>query len=141
MQILDPVSTSTAATIVLAENDSEERRLHAQSLRDAGYTIWEASDGGEAVALVRAHAPALLLLDMWMPILNGLEVVELLAGTPERVGLTVVVLSHQNDADTCLEGFALGVADYWTTDMSTDELRDRVEQMLRSTPRAASPTG
>ena len=46
------------------------------------------------------------------------------------MGLKVVVLSNQDDADTRLEGFALGVVDYWTKDMSVADLRDRVEQMM-----------
>ena len=57
------------------------------------------------------------------------------------MGLKVVVLSHQNDADTRLEGFALGVVDYWTKDMSVVDLRDRVEQIMRPTPTASSRPG
>ena len=65
-----------------------------------------------------------------MPILNGLEVLEQLRGTSEAVGLKVVVLSHQGDADTRLEGFALGVSDYWTKDLSLAELSSRVDALL-----------
>jgi DNA-binding response OmpR family regulator len=65
-----------------------------------------------------------------MPILNGLEVLEQLRGTCEAVGLKVVVLSHQGDADTRLEGFALGVSDYWTKDLSLAELTSRIDSLL-----------
>ena len=72
--------------------------------------------------LVRAHTPDLLLLDIWMPVLNGLEVLEQIGRSPEAVGVRVVVLSHANDADTRLEGFALGVDDYWTKDMTLEDI-------------------
>ncbi len=72
--------------------------------------------------LVRAHSPELLLLDIWMPVMNGLEVLENLRGNTQAVGVKVVVLSQQDDADTHLEGYALGIEDYWTKDLSLDEL-------------------
>ena len=73
------MSDSVAATIVLAEDDSDLRAIYAQDLREAGHVVWEAEDGGQALALVRARSPELLLLDIWMPILNGLEVLERLS--------------------------------------------------------------
>ena len=66
-----------------------------------------------------------------MPVMNGLEVLEHLGGKAEAVGIKVVVLSHHEDADTRLEGFALGVEDYWTKDLSLDELCQRVNELLR----------
>ena len=124
-----------AVTIVLAEDDPNLRALYAEWLRRAGHRVWEAADGAEALACVRAHRPDLLLLDIWMPILNGLEVLEHLGRAWEAVGLKVVVLSHQADADTRLEGFALGVDDYWTKDLSLAELGTRIDSLLGlSTP-------
>jgi DNA-binding response OmpR family regulator len=117
-------------TIVLAEDEADLRALYAECLRREGHVVLEACDGGEAVTLVRSHAPGLLLLDIWMPILNGLEVLEHLGRTSEAVGLKVIVLSHVSDADTRLEGFALGVVDYWTKDLSLAELCARVQQLL-----------
>jgi DNA-binding response OmpR family regulator len=118
------------ATIVLAEDDPNLRALYSTWLRRAGYRVCEAADGAEAVAQVRTCMPDLLLLDIWMPILNGLEVLEHLSRTYQAVGLKVVVLSHQDDSDTRLEGFALGIADYWTKDLSLAELSRRVESVL-----------
>ena len=126
--------TAVEATIVLAEDDDDLRALYADLARRCGHRVWEAADGAEALAQVRARRPDLLLLDIWMPVLNGLEVLESLGSSCEAVGLKVVVLSHQRDADTRLEGFALGVADYWTKDLSLAELSDRI----RSRPGWAS---
>ena len=125
------------ATIVLAEDDADLRALYAEWLGRSGHRVWEAADGAEAVAQVQSCRPDLLLLDIWMPVLNGLEVLEYLTRAREAVGLKVVVLSHQADADTRLEGFAMGVADYWTKDLSLAELSDRIALVLAPTPPAA----
>jgi CheY-like chemotaxis protein len=121
------------ANIVLAEDDADLRAIYAECLRREGHQIWEACDGGEALELVRAHAPDLLLVDFWMPILNGFEVLEHLANTPEAIALKVVVLTCQGDADTRLEAFALGIRDYWTKDLTLDSLCQRVRTVLEST--------
>jgi DNA-binding response OmpR family regulator len=121
-------------TIVLAEDDADQRMLLAECLRREGYVVWEACDGGEALGLVRAHAPALLLLDIWMPVLNGLEVLEHLGRSSEAMGMKVVVLSQVDDSDTWLEGFALGVDDCWTKDFSLVELCARIQRLLGLAP-------
>jgi DNA-binding response OmpR family regulator len=130
MQTSDEMNAKRAATIVLADDDSDPRDRYARCLRQAGHVVWEAADGAQALALVRAHAPDLVLLDMWMPIFNGLEVVERLASDPRAVGLKVVMLSDQTDADTRLEGLALGVLDYWTKGLSLISLRERVDNLV-----------
>ena len=122
------------ATIVLAEDKADLRAVLAECLRREGHVVWEACDGGEAVSLVRAHSPSLLLLDIWMPVLNGLEVLEHLGRTSEAVGMKVVVLSQLGDADTRLEGFALGVDDYWTKDFSLVEFCARIQCLLGLAP-------
>jgi DNA-binding response OmpR family regulator len=121
------------ATIILAEDDPNLRALYAEWLRRAGHRVYEAGDGAEAVAQVCARRPDLLLLDIWMPILNGLEVLEQLSRVDQAVGMRVVVLSHQDDSDTRLEGYALGITDYWTKDLSLGELSRRVEAVLGQT--------
>lgn len=122
--------------IVLAEDDADLRALYAECLRRDGHRVWEAGDGAEALDLVRAHAPRLLIVDFWMPILNGLEVLERLVDAPEAVGLRSVVLTHQIDSDTRLEGYSLGIHDYWTKELSLVELCRRVREILED----ASPS-
>jgi DNA-binding response OmpR family regulator len=128
------------AIIVLAEDDADLRSLYAEALRRLGLRVVEACDGAEALSQVRAHRPQLLLLDMWMPVLNGLEVLEQLARTPEAVGLKVVILTQLKDADNFLEGFALGATDYWTKDLSLTELGSRIESLLGPPPPSPPPS-
>ena len=131
MQAFGESDAKVLTTIVLAEDDADLRALYAECLRREGHVVLEACDGGEALSLVKSHAPGLLLLDIWMPVLNGLEVLEHLGRSAEAVGLKVIVLSHLSDADTRLEGFALGVVDYWTKDLSLAELCGESSGWLR----------
>ncbi|WP_165071659.1 response regulator transcription factor [Paludisphaera rhizosphaerae] len=118
------------AIIVLAEDEPDLRALYAECLRRLGYVVWEAADGVEATDQVRTHRPDVLLLDHWMPVLNGLEVLEQLRDAREAIGLKVVMLTHQRDAETRLEGFALGASAYWTKDLSLAELGARIQALL-----------
>nr|WP_303652520.1 response regulator [Paludisphaera mucosa] len=114
----------------MAEDEPDLRAIYAECLRRCGYVVWEAADGAEAATLVRSHRPDLLLLDHWMPVLNGLEVLEQLRDAREAIGLKVVMLTHQRDAETRLEGFALGVAAYWTKDLSLADLGSKIQTLL-----------
>lgn len=121
---------AVGAIIVLAEDEPDLRAIYAECLRRGGHVVHEAADGAEAATLVRAHHPDLLVLDHWMPVLNGLEVLEQLRDAREAIGLKVVMLTHQRDADTRLEGFALGAAAYWTKDLTLGELEAKVRSLL-----------
>jgi CheY-like chemotaxis protein len=118
------------AIIVLADDEPDLRAVYAALLREAGYVVWEAGDGHEAIALVRAHGPALLILDVWMPGINGFEVLDQLRGDRLTAGLKVVMLSNLSDSDTRLEGFSVGVVDYWIKDLSLADLRAHVERVV-----------
>jgi DNA-binding response OmpR family regulator len=118
------------AIIVLADDEPDLRSIYAACLRNEGYEVWEASDGREALALVDARRPDLLLLDVWMPVLNGLEVVEHLRNDPHSGQMRIVMLSNLGDSDTRLEGYSAGVSDYWVKGLSLAELNRRVRQSL-----------
>jgi DNA-binding response OmpR family regulator len=118
------------ATIVLADDEEDFRTIYGATLREAGYQVWDAADGAEAIRAVREHVPDLLLLDVWMPILNGFEVVEAMRHDPLSGSVKVVMLSCVDDADARLEGFAAGVVDYWIKGLSLAELRQRVDRTL-----------
>jgi DNA-binding response OmpR family regulator len=125
--------------IVLADDEADLRAIYAEVLRRAGYSIFEASDGREAVALVLERKPTLLLLDVWMPGLNGLEVLDRLRHEPAATAMKVVMLSNLGDADTRLEGFSGGVVDYWVKGLSLDDLLDRVRRVVAGTSVVPEP--
>jgi DNA-binding response OmpR family regulator len=119
-----------SATVILADDDPNLRAVYAPLLRAVGHTVLEASDGREAVALVRAKRPELLILDIWMPALNGFEVLEQLRYEPAASHLKVLVLSSLGDADSRLEAFGAGAVSYFVKGVSLNDLLAEVGRVL-----------
>ncbi len=126
------------ASIVLADDDEDLRAIYAPCLRSAGHTVWEAPGGREALELVRRHRPNLLILDVWMPQVNGFEVLESLRHDPASSALKILMLSSLGDADTRLECFEMGAADYLVKGVPLADLRARVGSLLAD-PEGPSP--
>ena len=80
-------------TILVAEDDAEQRTLYVAILSGAGYRVLEANDGEEAVATVRRDRPDLVLMDVTMPGTSGWNAVRALKEDPETMGIPVIVLT------------------------------------------------
>ena len=80
-------------TILVAEDDPQNRKLFRDILALRDYTVLEAENGREAVELARKHAPDLLLLDIQMPVLDGFEVVKILKQDAATASIPVWALT------------------------------------------------
>ncbi len=137
MSITGEFTGTAGLTIVLAEDDPGLCALYATVLGTDGHRVHQANDGARALELAAEVAPDLLILDLWMPILNGLEVLEYLKSRG-GVRFKVVMLSNHAEAEKRLEGFALGADDYWTKDLTLLDLRERVRELSRGLASALS---
>jgi two-component system response regulator AdeR len=126
-------------TIVLAEDDADLRGMYATYLRSAGFNVLEAPDGEQALHLVRAHRPPLLLLDIWMPLMNGFEVLASLRHDSAAACTKVMMLSCLGDADARLECFGVGAAEYLVKGLPLADLLKQVKRSLASRPSEAAP--
>ncbi len=126
-------------SIVLADDDEDLRAVYGPFLRSLGHEVWEAVGGLEALELVRQHRPRLLILDVWMPRCNGFEVLERLRHDPLSSRMKVLMLSNLGDADTRLECFEMGAADYLVKGLALGDFRDRIAHLLAVEP-CADPT-
>lgn len=130
-----------SAIIVLADDEPDLRAIYAEVLRRGGYEVFEASDGAEAIEMVETHGPDLLILDVWMPGVNGFEVLDQLRHDPGATTLKVVMFSNLSDGETRLEGYSAGVTDYWVKGMTIEELLNRVREILSPEDRGVNPVG
>ena len=102
------------------------------ALESAGYTTLGAEGGVEGLRMTREHKPDLVLLDVSMPDLSGLEVCRLIKADPELRGTFVVMLSgSQIDSNSQSVGLDVGADGYLTRPIANRELVARVEAMLR----------
>jgi CheY-like chemotaxis protein len=87
------------ATLLIADDDAHVRRLVHATLRGGGHDVLEAADGDAALAALRAHRPAVAVLDVQMPGRSGLDVCRSVRADPELRDIGVVIVSANAAAD------------------------------------------
>ena len=100
-----------------------------------GFTVYSASDGRQAVDVVRSKLPDLVVLDVMMPELDGLSALKLIR---EISNIPVILLTVRNEEDMKVRGLRLGADDYVTKPFSQRELLGRIQAVLRRSEMPAS---
>lgn len=123
--------------ILAADDESDVLNLVSNSLKNAGYSVIGAADGGAALALAREHIPALIVLDLNLPVMSGLEVCKALKSDSATKSIPIIMLTAKAEEVDRILGFELGADDYITKPFSPRELALRVQSVLRrGTPQA-----
>ncbi|MCZ6787879.1 MAG: response regulator [Planctomycetota bacterium] len=92
-------SASGAGSVIVVEDEPDTREMICRSLRKAGWTVREATNGREAIAQVRGDKPAVILLDLLMPEMDGFEVVEEVRRNPDWKSIAIVILTAKDLTD------------------------------------------
>lgn len=131
--------TTRAKRIVLAEDEVALRDFVSRNLRARGFQIFEASNGLEALAEWEQTDPHLLILDIMMPRMDGLEVCRRVR---ERSTVPIIVLTALDTESDKVTALDLGADDYLTKPFGVEELLARVRAVLRRTQwEVVPPTG
>lgn len=121
-----------SAKVLVADDSDTERASARQALSDAGYEVVEAVDGQHALEVFARERPDLVLLDVVMPRLTGLETCRILKAKTQTTYLPVIMVSTRNSVNARVEGLRSGADDYLGKPYDPDELRARVEALLRA---------
>ncbi len=116
------------AIILVVDDEPAIRRLLRTSLLGQGYDVVEAEDGAAALAAVEREKPDLVILDLGLPDLAGIEVIRSLR---QRSALPIIVLSVRDDERGKVEALDGGADDYVTKPFGIDELVARIRTALR----------
>jgi CheY-like chemotaxis protein len=116
--------------LLIADDEPSLRLLVAATLASEDYEIIEAGDGAEALALAKSERPRLALLDVQMPIMDGLEVCRRIKGDPELKSTAVVMLTSAAQPSEREAGFAAGANEYLTKPFSPLQLLRVIEQFV-----------
>lgn len=127
----DPPHSARLGTIIVADDDRLTRELLAGMLRARGHQVEVVADGQAAVERVARGGVSLVLLDVLMPRLGGLEACRLLKGMTSGAFLPVVLVTVKTDSQSRVEGLKIGADDYVCKPFDENELLARVEAMLR----------
>jgi two-component system phosphate regulon response regulator PhoB len=116
--------------ILLAEDDPDIRHLVTFKLQRAGFDVTAVADGFAALRDAHAHPPDLVLLDVRMPRISGIEVCRELRADRRTAGVPIIMLTAQARSQDLEQAFAAGATDYVVKPFSPRELLDRVETVL-----------
>jgi CheY-like chemotaxis protein len=99
-------------TVLIADDDETQRALYADVLRINGLTVLEAGDGTEAVDVALREVPAVVLLDLVMPGMNGIEVATILTNDPATANVPIIAISGLISRDMREKAVAAGCVNY-----------------------------
>jgi len=134
---LPPAATvAPGARVLIVDDDPVMRRLTTRALQNDGYVLTEATNGREALEVMRRETPDLVILDFVMPELDGLDVLRALRADPATVSLPVLMLTSQSDEGSTRAGFDAGATDYLTKPFSSPQLSARVRACLTRAPKS-----
>jgi DNA-binding response OmpR family regulator len=118
--------------VLVVEDEQDLSNLLKHALeRDDQMRVEVVADGGAALRAVEGRIPDLVVLDLNLPVLSGLEVCRILRGRPDTADVPILMLTARTSEDDRVRGFDLGADDYVTKPFSLKELRARVRALLR----------
>jgi CheY-like chemotaxis protein/HPt (histidine-containing phosphotransfer) domain-containing protein len=127
-----PGITLSPARILLIDDDPEILEILAPTLGEDGLCLTGVGSGREALAVIPEGTYDLILLDLGLPGINGLKVLELLKADPASRNLPVIVITAWNNTEDKLRAFEIGAVDYLTKPFEPVELRARLRSTLRT---------
>lgn len=136
-----PKQMTKKPTVLLVDDDADIREFVTFNLVKEGYHVVVAKDGAEGVEAVKKHRPDLVLLDVMMPGMDGIEACEAIRAIPDIAGTLIAFLSARGEDYSQVAGFDAGADDYITKPIRPKVLTSRVKALLRRNATELEPVG
>ena len=120
----------SSAVVLVVEDDPVILRLLEVNFELEGFEVLSAHDGAEGIEMARDQRPDLVISDIMMPNLSGIELVEQLKGDAETASIPIILLSAKAQSADVKAGMEAGADDYITKPFEPLELVDRVQALL-----------
>ena len=117
-------------TVLLVEDTEDNRFMMRRLLEMSGYRVVEAMNGEEAVKLARAESPQLILMDLSLPVIDGLAATRLIRKVPTLQSTPIIAVSAHDTADFQDEAVEAGCNSYVTKPIDFNELEELIQQLL-----------
>jgi adenylate cyclase len=121
---------AASARVLIVEDNADMRSYVSSILQQAGYEILTARHGGEGFQVAKAHQPHLIVTDLMMPLVSGLEMIQMIRQDEQLQGTPVVLLTAKADEDTRIEGAEMGADAYLSKPFNDRELLAEVRNLL-----------
>lgn len=119
------------ARVLIVDDELHNRKLLEIVLQDEGYALSTAAGGAEAIAMVAAEPPDLILLDIMMPETNGFEVASRIKADRATRNIPIIMVTARDDREARMLGLNAGAEDFLTKPVDRAEVRVRVRNLLR----------
>lgn len=124
------VSAAKEGPLVLIVEDNTDLRNHINSILEENYTVLQATDGKDGIAKALEAIPDLIISDLMMPEVDGIELCNQLKENEKTSHIPIVLLTAKADKETKLEGLTRGADDYLTKPFEHDELKVRIKNLI-----------
>jgi signal transduction histidine kinase/response regulator RpfG family c-di-GMP phosphodiesterase len=130
-EALEPVSSEKVVGTVLVVDDNPDLRFYVSAiLRDSGFAVLVARNGEEGFAVAKKRRPNLIVTDLMMPLISGLDLIRMIREDEELQGTPVILLTAKADEDTRIEGVERGADAYLSKPFNDRELLAEVRNLL-----------
>jgi len=119
------------AKILVIDDEKDIVELIRYNLKNEGFSVIQAYDGETAIKMAKTQKPDLLILDLMLPGMNGIDVCKAIRANPETAHLPIIMLTAKADEVDKIIGLEIGADDYITKPFSVKELMARVRTILR----------
>ena len=116
--------------ILVVDDDKMNLKITAMNLSDYGYEVYTAEKGMDAISFLRNQEVDLILLDIEMPVVNGIRTLELIRQRPEMADIPVIFLTASASSELVIEACRLEAVDYIVKPCIPRNLIDRIEKAL-----------
>ena len=124
------IQESDASPILVVDDNADLRSYVSGILRKQGYQVWTAHNGAEGFQVAQNRRPHLIVTDLMMPIVSGLDLIQMIRQDEDLKGIPVVLLTAKADEETRIEGAELGADAYLSKPFNDRELLAEVRNLL-----------
>ena len=125
--------------ILVVDDEPDVTALITYNLRGKGYAVEAVNDPNQSVGVARSFLPDLVILDVMMPDLSGIQICRMLRADPKLKAVPVIFLTAKAEESDRIQGFEVGADDYVCKPFSPKELMMRVQSILRRSSEGGSP--
>ena len=125
--------TSPQKTVIIVEDEPDAAEMFAEMMRVSGYRVVKISSSTPAIGIISTEKPDVVILDVMMPDISGLEVLRFMRREPELKNIPVILVSAKSMPSDIKVGMDAGASRYLTKPVSFLDLKEAVEEIV-STP-------
>ena len=135
------MSVQKVYRILIVDDESDVTELLEYKLEQEGYRVATLNDPLACIAKVREFEPELVLLDIMMPELSGIQLCRIIRADPITQDIPIIFLSARGEVEDRIKGLEAGAEDYISKPFNTNELLLRISKMLRRSGSRSEPAG